>query len=82
MAVLFVARSAETGPLGLDVGFGKHVYKVGVSADDPRLADRRLGRRNRLEDRAARGGRGVDRGRGDRALWREKSRSTRSSIPS
>jgi hypothetical protein len=36
MPVLFVARSAKLARWASDVGFGKHVYKVGVSEDDPR----------------------------------------------
>ena len=36
MPVLFVARSAKLARWGSDVGFGKHVYKVGVSDDDPK----------------------------------------------
>ena len=36
MAVLFVARSARLARWASDVGFGKHVYKVGVSDDDPK----------------------------------------------
>ena len=36
MAVLFVARSARLERWAADVGFGRHVYKVGVSEDDPK----------------------------------------------
>lgn len=36
MPVLFVARSAALGRWASDVGFGKHVYKVGISDDDPK----------------------------------------------
>ncbi len=36
MPVLFVARSAKLARWASDVGFGKHVYKVGVSEDDPK----------------------------------------------
>jgi len=36
MPVLFVARSARLGQWASDVGFGKHVYKVGVTEDDPK----------------------------------------------
>jgi hypothetical protein len=36
MAVLFVARSAKLARWASEVGFGKHVYKVGVSEADPK----------------------------------------------
>ncbi len=36
MPVLYVARSAKLARWASDVGFGKHVYKVGVSNDDPK----------------------------------------------
>ena len=36
MPVLFVARSAKLTRWASDVGFGKHVYKVGVSDEDPK----------------------------------------------
>ena len=36
MPVLYVARSAKLARWASDVGFGKHVYKVGISEDDPK----------------------------------------------
>ena len=36
MPVLFVARSAKLARWASDVGFGKHIYKMGVSDDDPK----------------------------------------------
>ncbi len=36
MPVLFVARSAKLARWASDVGFGKHVYKVGMSENDPK----------------------------------------------
>lgn len=36
MPVLFVARSASLGRWGSDVGFGKHIYKIGVADGDPK----------------------------------------------
>lgn len=36
MPVLFVARSAKLARWAFDVGFGKHVYKVGISDGDPK----------------------------------------------
>ena len=36
MPVLYVARSARLGRWASDVGFGKHIYKVGVSEEDPK----------------------------------------------
>lgn len=36
MAVLFVARSAKLARWASDVGFGKHVYKVGVCDGEPK----------------------------------------------
>jgi len=36
MPVLFVARSAKLARWASDVGFGKHIYKLGVSEADPK----------------------------------------------
>jgi hypothetical protein len=36
MPVLYVARSAKLARWASDVGLGKHVYKLGISDDDPK----------------------------------------------
>jgi len=36
MPVLYVARSAKLARWASDVGFGRHLYKLGVSDDDPK----------------------------------------------
>jgi len=36
MPVLYVARSVKLARWAFDVGFGKHVYKLGVSEDAPK----------------------------------------------
>ena len=38
MGFLYVARSAKLARWASDVGLGRHVYKVGVTAEDPKTA--------------------------------------------
>lgn len=37
MGFLYVARSAKLGRWASDVGLGRHVYKVGIAEDDPKV---------------------------------------------
>jgi len=37
MSVLFVARSAKLSRWAGDVGFGKNIYKIGISDADPKV---------------------------------------------
>ena len=36
MGMLYVARSSKFGRWASDVGFGKHIYKVGIDEGDPK----------------------------------------------
>jgi hypothetical protein len=36
MSTLYVARSSKLSRWAADVGFGKHIYKIGVAEDDPK----------------------------------------------
>src|SRR5712691_10284233 len=59
MLVLYVARSAKLARWASDVGFGKHIYKLGIREDDPKAlaaagwageADRKIVRQQEVED--------------------------------
>ena len=58
MPVLYVARSVKLARWASDVGLGKHVYKLGISEDDPKTlaaagwageADWKIVRRDEVE---------------------------------
>ncbi len=58
MPVLFVARSVKLARWASDVGLGKHVYKLGISEEDPKTlaaagwageADWKIVRRDEVE---------------------------------
>ena len=38
MQFLFVARSAKLSRWASDVGLGRHIYKIGVATEDPKIA--------------------------------------------
>ena len=38
MRFIYVARSAKLARWASDVGLGRHVYKVGITAEDPKIA--------------------------------------------
>jgi hypothetical protein len=58
MPVLYVARSAKVARWASDVGLGKHIYKLGITEDDPKAlaaagwageADWKIVRRDEVE---------------------------------
>jgi hypothetical protein len=58
MPVLYVARSVKLARWASDVGLGKHIYKLGISEDDPKAlaaagwageADWKIVRRDEVE---------------------------------
>ena len=58
MPILYVARSAKLARWASDVGLGKHIYKLGISEDDPKAqaaagwageADWKIVRRDEVE---------------------------------
>ncbi len=59
MAILYVARSAKLSRWAFEVGFGKHVYKIGVGEEAPKAraaagwageSDWTIVRQQRVED--------------------------------